>query len=110
MTFGLPAASILGGSVSIGKGSAPTTALDIGTGTVSGTMGTFGVHMSDSLEVDGFIYGGGTNFGFRTETAANTACNTTCGRGCIFGQDTAALTYAIVDCTSASADICLCTK
>ena len=47
----------------------------------------------------------------RVVAGANTACNTTCGagRGCLFGQDTAALTYAIVDCANATADLCLCT-
>ena len=47
----------------------------------------------------------------RVVTGANTACNTTCGagRGCLFGQDTAALSYAIVGCADATADLCLCT-
>ena len=47
----------------------------------------------------------------RVVAGANTACNTTCGagRGCLFGQDTAALSYAIVGCADATADLCLCT-
>jgi hypothetical protein len=46
----------------------------------------------------------------RVVAGANTACTTTCGanRGCLFGQNTAALTYAIVDCSDATADICVC--
>lgn len=46
----------------------------------------------------------------RVVTGADTACTTTCGanRGCLFGQNTAALTYAIVDCSNATADVCVC--
>ena len=47
--------------------------------------------------------------GATVRAAAGAACSTTCsGGGCLFGQDTAALTYAIVDCSDATADRCLC--
>ena len=49
-----------------------------------------------------------TNIGWSVVTGADTACNTTCTNACVFGQDTAALSYAIVDCADASADRCLC--
>jgi hypothetical protein len=44
----------------------------------------------------------------RILTHADQACITTCVTGCLFGQNTAALTYAIVDCTDATADRCFC--
>jgi len=58
----------------------------------------------------GTIKGSGTTLGCTVLTGANTACTTTCGNGCLFGQDTAALTYAIVSCSDATADRCLCCK
>jgi signal peptide peptidase SppA len=47
-----------------------------------------------------------TSMGWTLVSGANTACNTTCTHACVFGQDTA--TYALVACTDATADICLC--
>lgn len=49
-----------------------------------------------------------TNLGWAVRTGANTACNTTCtaSHGCAFGFDTG--TTAVVDCSSALADSCVC--
>ena len=47
-----------------------------------------------------------TGIGWTVQSSANQACNTTCTYGCVFGQDTA--TYAIVDCNTAGADLCVC--
>lgn len=51
---------------------------------------------------------GPSDIGWTIQTHANQACNTTCTYGCVFGEDTAALTYAIVACANATADVCLC--
>ncbi len=73
-----------------------------------------------ALEVDGASYFDGgadaasytshsaSDIGWSVKAAADTACNTTCTHGCVFGQNTAALTYAIVGCADATADICVC--
>lgn len=47
-----------------------------------------------------------TSFGCTISSAANTACTTTCTTGCFFGEDTG--TNAVVACTDATADVCLC--
>jgi hypothetical protein len=49
-----------------------------------------------------------TDIGWTVQTHANQACNTTCIHGCVFGENTAALTYEIVDCADATADRCIC--
>jgi len=100
---------IVQGNVGIGT-AIPGATLQVGSGTISGTMASSSAHIQGDLEIDGTLYSGGTTFGFRVATAANQACTTTCVRGCVLGQDTAALTYAIVACSSAAADICLCSK
>jgi len=52
-----------------------------------------------------------TDIGWRVATGADTACTTTCGanKGCVFGQNTAALGYNIVSCSDNTADVCVCT-
>lgn len=49
-----------------------------------------------------------TNVGWAVRAGANTACNTTCtaNHGCLFGYDIG--TTAVVDCSSALADSCVC--
>lgn len=43
-------------------------------------------------------------------SAANTACTTTCGQmGCYFGEDTGVI-GTLLDCSDASADVCMCSK
>lgn len=78
----------------------------------SSTLGTVLTLGNDLRAVfTGTVRTTATSIGWRVAAGANTACTTTCGagKGCVFGQDTAALTYAIVDCANAAADLCICT-
>lgn len=46
------------------------------------------------------------DIGWALISGANTACNTTCANACVVGQNTA--NFALVACTDATADVCLC--
>lgn len=61
-----------------------------------------------SANFTGAIKSTATNLGWQSRAGANTACNTTCtaAHGCVFGYDIG--TTAVVDCTSALADSCIC--
>lgn len=48
-----------------------------------------------------------TDLGWAIVTGANTACNTTCTNACVFGWDAGA-PGALLACTDATADSCLC--
>lgn len=69
------------------------------------------ISQDKSVLIAGTLDTSATSLGWRVAAGADTACTTTCGvgKGCVFGQNTAALTYAIVDCADAAADICICT-
>lgn len=62
-----------------------------------------------SATFTGVIKSTATNVGWQIRSGANTACNTTCtaSHGCLFGQDTGSANIA-VDCTNATADVCVC--
>lgn len=47
-----------------------------------------------------------SDIGWALVSGANTACNTTCTNACVVGQNTA--NFALVGCTDATADVCLC--
>lgn len=47
-----------------------------------------------------------SDIGWTIQSAANQACNTTCTSACVFGQETTS--KAILACTDATADTCLC--
>lgn len=47
-----------------------------------------------------------SDLGWSIQSAANQACNTTCTSACVFGQETTS--KAILACTDATADTCLC--
>ena len=50
-----------------------------------------------------------TDIGWTVQSAANQACNTTCTNACVIGFEiTATVTTAVVACTDATADSCLC--
>ena len=61
-----------------------------------------------SANFTGAIKSTATNLGWAARAGANTACNTTCtaAHGCAFGYDIG--TTAVVDCSSALADSCIC--
>jgi len=46
------------------------------------------------------------DLGWVVMSASNTACNTTCVSACVLGQETTS--KAILACTDATADVCLC--
>lgn len=104
------------GSISITDASAVT--IDrAATLSLDSPVGAGSVTLTDPLALyaNGNILTTGTfkssntgSIGWSVVTGANTACNTTCNNACVFGQDTAALTYAIVDCADATADRCVC--
>lgn len=64
-----------------------------------------------TVNSDGTLDANVTNAGWRIASAADTACTTTCGanKGCLFGQDHTAANKALVSCTDAAADTCVCT-
>ncbi len=74
--------------------------IDVGAGVVS---------IPDGITTAGTIVSSRTSdIGWSVVAGANTACNTTCTNACVFGIDTAATNNAILACTDAAADSCLC--
>ena len=71
------------------------TAIGSGTFTGSGGISTSGT----------MLFTGTSSAGFTIQSVTNQACNTTCVRACLFGFD---LIAGLLDCTSASADQCVC--
>ena len=71
---------------------------NVGIGT---TVPVYALHVNGQAKIDQT-----DSIGWAGVAGANTACNTTCVSGCVFGQDTA--TMAMVACTDATADLCLC--
>lgn len=60
-----------------------------------------------TMGTTGDLVGAGTGtIGWALVSGANTACTTTCTTPCVIGQNTA--TFALVACTDATADVCLC--
>lgn len=62
-----------------------------------------------TITINGTIDSTANDIGWRAAAAANQACTTTCGagKGCVFGYDIT--TTAVVDCSNAAADSCICT-
>lgn len=92
-----------------GAGAGAGVTIEAGTGTAGlinfATAGT----TKWKINADGTLDSTLTDVGFRVAAAGNQACTTTCGanKGCVVGLD--AGTHALVDCSSALADTCLCT-
>jgi Ca2+-binding RTX toxin-like protein len=104
---------ILTGGASSGTGTGIPGMVKIGSPTVAitpavGALAVAGAAEFDSeVTFDGDISATGTNVGWTAAAGANTACDTTCGAAtCFFGFD--AGTTALVDCSSALADTCIC--
>ncbi len=121
----------LSGAISVTAGSTITYSATLTSGTITNiTTTTFSGASFNGTKTDNSTttYTGGNTFksivssgtfinnsnsmGWVVRTGADTACTTTCGagKGCVFGQNTAAVTYVIVACTDATADVCVCSQ
>lgn len=92
----LYAGNVAGSNLGIGGWHSTSTIDFIAGGTSKWTMGAAGT----------LIGTGTSDVGWAIVAAANQACNTTCVTPCVFGQETTS--KAILACTDATADSCLC--
>lgn len=119
--FGIYVEPQSGGStanVGIAVGAATTATLWLNSN-ADPTTAAGGIYFGSSLDTDLYRSAAGTlttdvkftskatsDIGWSIQSAANQACNTTCTHACVFGQETTS--KAILACTDATADTCLC--
>lgn len=103
-----------GASVRVSSPSASVPAITSAPSATANLVGINNGSPAETLDVGGNITFSGTIAGTTTgaigvfvEAAGNQACNTTCTKGCIAGQD-AGTSNIFVECTDATADVCLC--
>lgn len=64
---------------------------------------------AQNITTSGTIKSSGlTNIGWSVVASADTACEATCTNACVFGQDTGAADFKILDCDDAASDRCVC--
>jgi hypothetical protein len=92
-----------------GAGVGGGVTIEAGTGTAATIKFDTAGSNKWTINADGTLDAAVTDAGFRAAAAGDQACTTTCGasKGCLFGYDIT--TTALVDCSNAAADSCICT-
>jgi hypothetical protein len=92
-----------------GAGAGGGITFEAGTGTAATLKFNTAGANKWTINADGTLDAAISDAGFRAAAAGDQACTTTCGanKGCLFGYDIT--TTALVDCTNAAADSCVCT-